>query len=141
MGEWGKGDRLKGGQGKRDAHLALVKVPPPKVLAVNHTSRPLLLERLQTFDRRNPRHPIMSTGHNYGIEPLHPPIILLLSFLAQRHLPLIADLFHSLDRRVIRHQILIPVATHQSLNVPPYGLPVPERGVGTVEVDRKLALL
>ena len=110
------------------------------MLAMQHTPRPLPLEAFETFNLGNPRHPIMSTSHHHSIEPLHPPIILLLSFLPEGNLPLITDLLYPLNRRVIRHQVLVSLAIHQALDVSPYSLPVAERGVRTMEVDGELAL-
>lgn len=137
VGHEGRIGRQKVGQ---KTYLPLIQVPPPEMFTMQYTPRPHLLKLLQALYLRNPGHPIMATSHHHGIEPLRPPVILLLSFLAEGNFPLVADLLHPLDSRVIRHQILVPVPVYQAFNIPPYGFPVAERRVGTVHVDGKLTL-
>lgn len=81
----------------------------------------------------------MAAGDHHSVEPLNPPIILLLAFFAQRHLPLRAHLLHEFHTRAVRDEVLVAVALHQALDVPPEHRPRPERRIGAVHADGPVA--
>src|SRR4051812_38534339 len=100
---------------------------------MQHSTRPRLLKGLEPLDGWDVRHPIMAARNHDGVEPLGPPVVSALALLAQRHLPLGADLLDALNRRVVRDKVLVAVPLDEPLDVAAHMAPVAEGGVDTVD--------
>lgn len=83
----------------------------------------------------------MARGDDDGIKPLDPPVIALATLLAQRHLPLGADLLGQLDGGAVRHKVLVAAAVDQPLDVPAHDVPVAEGSLVAVQGDGALRAL
>lgn len=105
------------------------------------TTRPTFLKVVKTLDSRDVRHSIVSAGYDDGIKPLHPPVVAALALSPQRELPLTSDLLGELNRRIIRHKVLVTPALYEALDVSPHDLPVSKRRIRSMNSDRPLAPL
>lgn len=120
-------------------YLASEVVPSPEVLGVQDGARPQLLKLLQAVDGGHVGHAVVAVGDHDGIEPFHPPVVLLAAVLAQGDLPLVADLFDALNSGAVRDEVLVAVALEQALDVAADDLPVAKGRVLAVQGDGGLA--
>jgi hypothetical protein len=116
-------------------HLPSISIPTPITLRVNNTPRAPTLKLMESFDLRDIRNTVVPIRYNHSIKILLPPIIAPATRLPQHNLPLAFDFAHKLDSRIVRYEILVPLAIDETLNISLDRLPGSEWCVYSVSSD------
>jgi hypothetical protein len=112
--------------------LSVICIAAPITFGMYDTPRLAMLELSEPLDLRDIRDSVVPIGHHNSIKVFLPPVVTSFTRLSENDLPFTIHFTYKLHSRIIRNQILVSLAVHETLDIPLDSLPRPERGVCSV---------